>query len=170
METRSFRLVDGTSALVSPSPFEAEFAKDRWDAHNIPGLRYAAHSSHYHILFTVVPVNWRPFIKEYAKYLIAADRTVETIDIRVRQLGHFLQFFLQRYPGVTGLHELSTQDIDEFTAWIRADVQLRKLKNSNAHVNSHIQALAGWLSYLVQATASSFQPELEGKRRKQMRS
>ncbi|HEY7419324.1 MAG TPA: tyrosine-type recombinase/integrase [Ktedonobacteraceae bacterium] len=148
METRSFRLVDGTSALISLSPFEAEFAKDRWDAHNIPGLRYAAHSSHYHILFTVVPASWRPFIKEYAKYLIAADRTVETIDIRVRQLGHFLQFFLQRYPGVTGLRELSTQDIDDFTAWIRADVQLRKLKNSNTHVNSHIQALAGWLSYL----------------------
>ncbi len=59
METPSFRLVDGTSALASSSPFEAEFAKDRWDAHNIPGLRYPAHTSHYHIWFTIVPVNWR---------------------------------------------------------------------------------------------------------------
>lgn len=148
MESRSFRLVDGTSALASSLPFEAEFAKDRWDAHNIPGLRYAAHSSHYHILFTVVPISWRSLIKEYAKYLVAADRTVETIDIRVRQLGHFLQFFLQRSPQATSLRELSTQDIDAFTTWIRADVQRRSLKNSNTHVNSHIQALAGWLSYL----------------------
>jgi site-specific recombinase XerD len=148
METRSFRLVDGTSALGSPSPFEAEFAKDRWDAHNIPGLRYAAHTSHYHIWFTIVPANWRLLIKEYAKYLVAADRTANTIDIRVRQLGHFLQFFSQCYPGATDLRQLSTQDIDAFTTWIRADVQQRKLKNSNTHVSHHIQALVGWLSYL----------------------
>lgn len=159
METRSFRLVNGTSALTSSSPVEAEFAKDRWDAHHIPGLRYAAHGSHYHILFTVVPLSWRPLIKEYAKYLIAADRTVETIDIRVRQLGHFLQFFLQRSPQATGLHDLSTQDIDAFTAWIRADVKLRKLKNSNTHVNSHMQAFAGWLSYL-ERTDHPIKPQL----------
>lgn len=89
METRSFRLVDGTSALVSGTPFEAEFAKDRWDAHNIPGLRYPAHTSHYHIWFTTVPTNWRLLIKEYARYLVAADRTASTIDCRVHQLGHF---------------------------------------------------------------------------------
>jgi integrase len=159
METRSFRLVDGTSALASSSPFEAEFAKDRWDAHHIPGLRYAAHSSHYHILFTVVPISWRPLIKEYAKYLVAADRTVNTIDIRVRQLGHFLQFFLQRSPQATSLQELRTQDIDDFMVWIRADVKLRKLKNSNTHVNSHIQALAGWLSYL-ERTDHPIKPQL----------
>jgi site-specific recombinase XerD len=146
--TRAFRQVNGTSALASTSPFEAEFAKDRWDAHNIPGLRYAAHTSHYHIWFSIVPPNWRSLIKEYAKYLVAADRTANTIDNRVRQLGHFLHFFSQRYPQATDLHELSTQDIDDFTAWIRADVQLRKLKNSNTSASHHIQALVGWLSYL----------------------
>jgi integrase len=148
MEPLSFQLVDGTSALVSSCAFEAEFAKDRWDAHNIPGLRYPAHTSHYHIWFTIVPANWRSLIKEYAKYLVAADRASHTIDHLVRRLGHFLHFFSQRYPGVADLHALSTQDIDDFTAWIRADVQLRKLKNSNTYVNHHMQALAGWLSYL----------------------
>src|SRR5215469_8079226 len=148
METSSLQLVDGTSALAPSCAFEAEFAKDRWDAHNIPGLRYPAHTSHYHIWFTIVPADWRLFIKEYAKYLVAADRTSHTIDHLVRRLGHFLHFFSQHYPGVTDLRHLSTQDIDDFTAWIRADVQLRKLKNSNTHVSHHIQALAGWLSYL----------------------
>ncbi len=148
METPSFQLVDGTSALVSSCAFEAEFAKDRWDAHNIPGLRYPAHTSHYHIWFAIVPTNWRSLIKEYAKYLVAADRASHTIDHLVRRLGHFLHFFSQRYPGVTDLHELSTQDIDDFTTWVRADVQLRKLKNSNTYVNHHIQALSGWLSHL----------------------
>jgi len=61
---------------------------------------------------------------------------------------YFLHFFSQRYPQATDLHELSTQDVDDFTSWIRADVQRRKLKNSNTYVNHHIQALAGWLSYL----------------------
>jgi len=148
METPSFQLINGTSALVSSCAFEAEFAKDRWDAHNIPGLRYPAHTSHYHIWFAIVPTSWRSLIKEYAKYLVAADRTSHTIDHLVRRLGHFLHFFSQRYPGVADLHELSTRDIDDFTAWIRTDVQLRKLKNSNTYVNHHMQALAGWLSHL----------------------
>src|SRR5579863_936262 len=155
METRPFRLVDGTAARTAFSPFETEFAKDRWDAHNIPGLRYPAHTSHYYIGFTIVPANWRPLIKEYAKYLVAADRTSHTIDHLVRRLGHFLHFFSQHYPGATDLRHLSTQDIDDFTAWIRTDVQLRKLKNSNTHVSHHIQALAGWLSYL-EDTAGEF--------------
>lgn len=148
MEPPSFQLIDGALALTSCTPFEAEFAKDRWDAHNIPGLRYPAHTSHYGIGFTPVPADWRLLIKEYAKYLIAADRSSDTIDHLVRHLGHFLHFFSLRYPGTTNLHHLRTQDIDDFIAWIRADVQRRKLKNSNMHVSHRIQALAGWLSYL----------------------
>src|SRR5712692_5365732 len=105
METRSFRLVDGTSALASSCAFEEEFAKDRWDAHNIPGLRYAAHTSHYHIWFTIVPVDWRPLIKEYAKYLVAADRTANTIDMRVRQLGHL--FFALLLAALSPSHRPS---------------------------------------------------------------
>lgn len=70
METRSFRLVDGTSALASSSPFEAEFAKDRWDAHHIPGLRYPAHTSHYHSWFTTVPANWPVSVFLTEKYCV----------------------------------------------------------------------------------------------------
>lgn len=36
--------VDGTGALASLSGIEEEFAKDRWDARHIPGLRYARHT------------------------------------------------------------------------------------------------------------------------------
>src|SRR5712692_6718478 len=164
MEPSSFQLVDGTSAFASCAPFEAEFAKDRWDAHNIPGLRYPAHTSHYHIWFTTVPADWRLLIKEYAKNLVAVDRTSHTIAHLVRRLGHFLHFFSQRYPGATDLHHLSTQDIDDFTAWIRADVQLRKLKNSNTLVSHHIQALAGWLSHL-ERTNHPVKPHLPLSRR-----
>jgi hypothetical protein len=114
METRFLRLVDGTSALSLSSSLEAEFAQDRWDARNIPGLRYAAHSSQYHIRFGPVPDSFRPLMKAYAHYLIAAGRTVGTIDGYVRRIGHFLTFFVQRYPHTPALHALTMQDIDAF--------------------------------------------------------
>src|SRR5260370_32426905 len=109
MEMRALQLTSETSTNSFSSSLEAEFAKDRWDAHNIPGLRYPAHTSHYHIWFAIVPINWRSLIKEYAKYLVAADRTSHTIDHLVRRLGHFLHYFSQRYPVDTHLHDLSTQ-------------------------------------------------------------
>ena len=68
-------------------------------------------------------------------------------------------FFLQRYPQVRNLHALSTQDIDDFIVQIKADVQRRGLKNSNTHVSYHIQALAGWLSYL-ERTEHTIKPQL----------
>jgi hypothetical protein len=39
MESPHLRLVEGTSALAATAQIEAEFAKDRWDVRNIPGLR-----------------------------------------------------------------------------------------------------------------------------------
>lgn len=148
METSFLRLVDGTSALSVSSSLEGEFAKDRWDARNIPGLRYAAHSSQYHIRFGSVPDFFRPLMKAYAQYLIAAGRTVGTIDGYVRRIGHFLTFFVQRYPHTQVLHALTTQDIDAFIVQLKGDVPRLKLKNSNTYVSYHIQALFGWLSYL----------------------
>ncbi len=47
MQTPPLWLVDGTTVLSPAAQVEAEFAKDRWDARNIPGLRYAPHSTHY---------------------------------------------------------------------------------------------------------------------------
>ncbi len=148
METSFLRLVNGTSALSLSSSLEAEFAQDRWDARNIPGLRYAAHSSQYHIRFGPVPDSFRPLMKTYAHYLIAAGRTVGTIDGYVRRIGHFLTFFVQRYPHTQALHALTMQDIDAFIVQLKGDVQRLNLKHSNTYVSYHIQALFGWLSYL----------------------
>jgi hypothetical protein len=45
METASLTVIDETTELSSLEQLEMEFAKDRWDARNIPGLRYAAHTA-----------------------------------------------------------------------------------------------------------------------------
>jgi integrase len=148
MKSHALRLVDGTSALSPTSALEAEFAKDRWDARNIAGLRYATHTSQYHIHFQSVPGCFHPVVKEYAKCLIAAGRTVGTIDGCMRRIGHFLTFFQQRYPQTLILHALTMQDIDAFIVQVKADVQRLKLKSSNTYISHHIQALCGWLSYL----------------------
>jgi len=64
-------LINGTSALIEPSQVQTEFAKDRWDARNIPGLRYPPHSTAYYIHFVHVPERFRSHINEYAQFKIA---------------------------------------------------------------------------------------------------
>ncbi len=159
METPSLRLVDGTSALAPSSQFEAEFAKDRWDARNIPGLRYTPHRGDYYVKFTAIPYQFRPLVKEYAKFLVAADRTAATIEMRVLALSRFFTFFLQQYPLTPTLADLSTHDIDAFIVHLKADAHQRRLKSSNPHVSKHIQSLAGFLCYL-ERTQSAQKPQL----------
>src|SRR5579885_2575547 len=86
-ENALFRALDETSAL---DQLEAEFIQDRWDARNIPGLRYQKHSTNYYILFTNIPAILRPSVKEYAKFLISSDWAAATIIRRSGHLGRFL--------------------------------------------------------------------------------
>src|SRR6266700_4135054 len=79
--------VDGTSALLPTVQVETEFAKDRWDARNIPGLRYAPHRNNYYIKFEGVPEIFRLVVKDYAKFQVAADRAAKTLDQCVYYLG-----------------------------------------------------------------------------------
>ena len=88
-------------------------------------------------------------MKADAKYRIAAGRTVGTIEGYVRRIGHFLTFFVPRYPHTQARHALTMQDIDAFIVQLKGDAQRLKLKNSNTSVSYHIQALFGWLSYLL---------------------
>ncbi len=160
METRSLRLVDGTSALAPTSALEAEFAKDRWDARNIPGLRYPPHRGDYYIKFTAIPERFRCLVKEYAKFLVAADRTAGTIEMHALTLGRFFTFFLQQHPSTPTLADLSMPDIDAFIVHLKAEAHHRRLKSSNPYVSKHIQSLAGFLCHLerVQSTQKPLLP------------
>src|SRR5262249_51174225 len=128
MERSLLQEVDGNGALSPLARLEAEFAKDRWDARDIPGLRYASHQNNYYILFTHVPERFRPLVKNYAKFLIAADRWAGTIREATCYLGHFFSFFLQQYPKAYDLHDLGEQDVDAYRIHLKGMVSVRGKK------------------------------------------
>jgi integrase len=159
MELLPLRLVHGTSVPAPSSQIEAEFAKDRWDARNIAGLRYTPHRGDYYVKFSTIPSQFRSLVKEYAKFLVAADRTAATIEMRVLAMSRFFTFFLQQYPLASTLADLSTHDIDAFIVHLKAEASLRRLKSTNPYVSKHIQSLAGFLCHL-ERIQSAQKPQL----------
>lgn len=140
--------IDGTSTFTSTTLIEDEFTKDRWDARNIPGLRYAPHQSNYYINFTGIPSIFRPMVKDFFKFLVAADYATKTLANRAGQLSHFFAFFLQRYHATSTLQPLTEQDVDAFVIYLRASVHQRHLKGGDRYVWEHVKALEELLSYL----------------------
>ena len=148
MEHPPLRLVDGTAALSPVVQLETEFAKDRWDARNIPGLHYAPHTTCYYIDFLRVPDVFRPVVKDYLKFKLATGRTAATLHRCAYCVGNFFAFFSQRYPHARTLHALSMQDIDAFIMSLKAEVTARGLKDSYQHLHHHVLYLEDLLCYL----------------------
>ncbi len=151
-------LINGTSALIEPSQVQTEFAKDRWDARNIPGLRYPPHSTAYYIHFVHVPERFRSHIKEYAQFKIAEGRGAGTLNRAAYCLGTFLTFFSQHYPQATTLQHLCLQDIDAFILYLKTDAHARGLKTEWQYVYNHLTYLENFLSYL-ERLQHSFRPD-----------
>jgi hypothetical protein len=143
-----WNLVEGTSALLLTDDLETEFAKDRWDARKIPGLRYAPHRTNYYINFGCIPEAFRPAVKDYAKFQFAADRAAKTLDQCAYYLGRFFTFFVEHYPCATTLHDLKQQDIDDFIVYLKAKVNNRGQLTSDTQIGYHVLALEGFLCYL----------------------
>jgi integrase len=148
MESTMLTLVDGTSALAPRAQLEAELLKDRWDARNIPGLRYAPHTNNHYVNFTHVPEVFRPMVKDYIKFLLAAGRATQTLEDGTRYLGKFFTFFLERYPGVCTLQDLREQDIDAFLLDQRATLNFRGKKTSDHQIWRSVHYVEGLLLYL----------------------
>ena len=148
MEPLHFAGVDGTGALALAPGIEEEFVKDRWDARHIPGLRYARHTGEYYMNFIGIAEPFRPYVKDYARFLIAADRAVKTIATHVRYLKQFFFFFGQRYPHVRNLHELREQDIDAFVLSLQVYLHEHAGKNESSFIWRHIHTVEAFLAYL----------------------
>ena len=73
MRNTVHRRIEETAALAPLGQLTEEFAKDKWDARLIPGLRYAPHTTMYYIDFQHIPEIFRPIVKEYIKYKLATD-------------------------------------------------------------------------------------------------
>ncbi len=148
MEHFPLSLVEGTAALKPANHLETEFVKDRWDARNIPGLRYGPHGTQYYINFLPVPALFRPLAKSYARFKFAEGRAASTLIRSVYCVGNFLTFFLQCYPQSMTLQALSVQDINAFIGVLKAETEARKLRDAYQHLHHHILYLEDFLSYL----------------------
>src|SRR2546425_3623283 len=148
MESIGFAGIDGTGTLALLPVIEEEFVKDRWDARHIPGLRYARHTGEYHINFVGIAEPFCAYVKDYARFLIAADRAVKTIATHVRYLKQFFFFFGQRYPQARSLHELRVQDIDAFILSLQVYLHEHGGKNESSFVWRHIHTVEAFLAYL----------------------
>jgi integrase len=148
MEIAPHTLIVGTAALSPSAPFEAEFAKDRWDARNIPGVRYAPHGENYHINFTGVPEPFRQLVKDYVKFLLASGLAAKTLGESALYLGRFFTFFTQRYPEARGLHDLTVQDIDAFIIALKGTAAIRGWQKVDKQIWYHVHYVEGLLSYL----------------------
>lgn len=148
MSNTQGKLVDGTSALSPVEQQLTEFAKDRWDIRNIPGLPYARHRSTYYIIFEDIPPPFRPLAKDYAKFRLASGRSAKTLIDGTRYLKNFLVFYSQRYPAATTLHQLSRQDIDDFIVSVKARANARGKETSNWQQWLHVHYLENFLCYL----------------------
>src|SRR6266496_56522 len=155
MNDSHLKLVDGTSALLPVEQLETELAKDRWDARKIPGLRYAPHTDSHYVKFVNVPEVFRPLVKDYVKFLLAAGQAAKTLDACACQLGHFFTFFLKRYPDAHTLHDLTVQDIDTFITHLRAEAHLHAQKGSEMHIWRHVHHLEGLLNHLERVQSQS---------------
>ena len=148
MKKASLTLIEGFASTPTSAQLEEELSKDRWDAHNIPGLRYAPHTGNYYINFTGVPEVFRPLVKEYVRFLLAADRSAATLDHSAYYLGRFFTFFLQRYPDSSTLHGLTEQDVDAYLVYLKAAVSARGVKITSRKIGEHVHWLAKLLGYL----------------------
>jgi hypothetical protein len=95
-----------------------------------------------------VPEVFRPIVKDYAKFLLAAGRVALTLGHCVYYLGKFFTFFSQRYPGVCTLQNLVEQDIDVFLLHLRATPNSRGKKTSNRQIWISVHHVEELLSYL----------------------
>ncbi len=148
MKHTDIRPVEGTAALASLEQFTEEFAKEKWDARLIPGLRYAPHTTNYYIDFQHIPVIFRPVVKEFIKCKLATGVSASTLHRCTYCLGNFLTFFVQQYPHTKSLQALSKQDIDAFILALKAEGEAHGWKANNQRIHNHLSSLEELLCYL----------------------
>src|SRR6266702_1478072 len=148
MKHTDIRPVEGTAALASLEQFTEEFAKEKWDARLIPGLRYAPHTTNYYIDFQHIPVIFRPVVKEFIKCKLATGVSASTLHRCTYCLGNFLTVFVQQYPHTKSLQALSKQDIDAFILALKAEGEAHGWKENNQRIHNHLSSLEELLCYL----------------------
>lgn len=87
-------------------------------------------------------------MKDYARCLVAADRTGKTIATQVRYLKQFFSFFAQRYPAARSLKALREPDIDAFILSLQVYLRTSGGKREGEFIWRHIYTVEAFLAYL----------------------
>ncbi len=148
MKGTDINLIEGTSALAPLEQVTEEFAKDKWDARLIPGLRYAPHTTMYYIDFQRIPQIFRPVIKEHIKCKLATGVSAGMLHLCTYCLSNFLTFFVKQHPHAQTLQALSKQDIDTFILALKAEGEAHGWKANDYRIHNHISCLEELLCYL----------------------
>lgn len=148
MKYTDINLIEGTAALATLEQVTEEFAKDKWDARLIPGLRYAPHTTNYYIDFQHIPQIFRPVVKEYIKCKLATGVSASTLHLCTYCLSNFLTFFVEQHPHAQTLQALSKQDIDTFILALKAEGEAHGWKTNDYRIHNHISCLEELLCYL----------------------
>src|SRR5690242_6808941 len=102
---------------VSRDRVEEELAKDIWDVRFIPGARYPAHRSEYHLNFTGIPEPFRAMVKRYLRFLIT-QRCQQQCARTIRWLQLFVHFFLMTYPDTHDFQHLNRTDVEAYLVYL----------------------------------------------------
>ena len=114
----ALKRVNPADALSCSESAEAEFAKDIWDARNLPGVHYSDHHSTPLLNFTQIPERFRPAVKQFLRFLLSMQSHATGVHY-ILQLRYFLLFFVERYPHAQDFHDLSAQDMDAYVSYLR---------------------------------------------------
>src|SRR5260370_36984125 len=108
---------------------------------NMEGKWYAPHRSDHFVSFEGVPETFRPIVKDYVKFQLAAGRAAKTLAECAYYLGKFFTFFLRRYPRISNIHALTQPDIDAFMIHLKSSVNSRGNPTSNKQISCALQCV-----------------------------
>lgn len=129
---------------------ENEWEKDVWDVRNIPGARYSLHRSQYFLKFTDLPIQFKPYVKSYARFLLI-NLSIEAIRRDLRYLKMLIHLFISRHPTSFDFKNLSVNDIEEFISYLNTKYSLVKSKDIKYHIWTAITVVKKFLQYLKKA-------------------
>lgn len=96
-----------------------EFEKDEWDWRKIPGVTLPVTQSQYRLDFKCIPLPFRPLVKRYVKYRIAASISCSQCATDLMSIRLFLSFIHKCHPKWEDLRRLSRNDMEEYLSWYR---------------------------------------------------
>lgn len=126
-----------------------EYAKDSWNADNLPGVRHLDTSSNRWIHFEAIPHPFRPLVKQWCRFLLTGrGQAFTTCNEHVYYLQVFLIWLVERYPTITTFAQLTTTDIEKYLASCRAAPNARGTKRSDTQIWKHLHVVKTFLEYL----------------------